>query len=157
MHLMCLIISCLFFNSPALLVPLFTYDSSHPPPLRTLFHTIPCLFHSSSPSFFVRFLSSSASSYAFPHHSLSPPLSLPILLRTIPLILCFLVRFSTPFPAPTTLPVHLFTYDSSHPLLLRTLFHTIPCPYHSSSPSFYVRFLSSMISSYALSTSHQRF
>ena len=119
MHLMCLIISCLFFSSPALLVPLFTYDSSHhlllrtlfhtipclfhssSPSftydsshhllLRTLFHTIPCLFHSSSPSFYVRFLSSSASSYAFPHHSLPLPLFQPIFLRTIPLIHDFFV------------------------------------------------------------------
>ena len=85
------------------------------------------------------------------------PLSLFLFLHTISLIICFFVRFSTPFPASTTLPAHPFTYDSSHPPPLRTLFHTIPCLFHSSGPSFYVRFLSPSASSYAQSTSHQYF
>ena len=90
-----------------------------------------------------------ASSYAFPRLSLPPLLFLFLFLHTIPLIICFFVRFSTPFPASTTLPAHPFTYDSSHPPLLRMLFHTIPCLHHSPCPSFYVRFLSSSASSYA--------
>ena len=88
---LCVLLYLVFFSSPTLLIPLFTYDSSHHLLLRMLFHTIPCLFHSSSPSFYVRFLSSSASSYAFPHHSLPLPLFQPIFLRTIPLIHDFFV------------------------------------------------------------------
>ena len=132
---LCVLLYLVFFSSPTLLAHLFTYDSSHPQLLRMLFHTIPCLFHSSSPSFYVRFhsssassyafphhflhlplfpsifyvrfLSSSASSYTFPHHSLPLPLFRPIFLRTIPLIICFFVRFPTPFSASPTLPVPL--------------------------------------------------